>query len=120
MLRSATAQMLPPCPPSPPSGPPRGTYFSRRKDAAPLPPSPAITSMTASSMNFIARFRSRDPQRSLQWASRLFIPDVEDVALGRVPAPSALPFDPPARERGRRPFDGAVLNEKRAAVRHVV
>src|ERR1700682_3709370 len=53
MFRSAIAQMLPPRPPSPPSGPPRGTYFSRRNDTAPLPPSPAITSMFASSMNFI-------------------------------------------------------------------
>src|SRR5688572_25835245 len=45
--------MLPPRPPSPPSGPPRGTNFSRRKLAAPSPPSPACTSITASSMNFM-------------------------------------------------------------------
>src|SRR5215831_14432999 len=44
--------MLPPSPPSPPSGPPRGTYFSRRNDATPLPPSPATTSIVASSKNF--------------------------------------------------------------------
>ncbi len=51
--------MLPPRPPSPPSGPPRGTYFSRRNDTAPLPPSPAITSIVASSMNFIAAALAR-------------------------------------------------------------
>src|SRR5712692_9505344 len=45
--------MLPPRPPSPPSGPPRGTYFSRRKDAEPSPPLPAMTSIFASSKNFI-------------------------------------------------------------------
>src|SRR3954469_19339894 len=53
MFTSATAQMLPPRPPSPPSGPPMGTNFSRRKDALPSPPLPAITSMRASSKNFI-------------------------------------------------------------------
>src|SRR5262245_60315230 len=53
MLRSATASTLPPRPPSPPSGPPRGTYFSRLKLTAPLPPFPAWTSMFASSMNFM-------------------------------------------------------------------
>src|SRR5438105_6514944 len=47
--------MLPPRPPSPPSGPPRGTYFSRRKDAEPSPPLPAMTSILASSKNFIGR-----------------------------------------------------------------
>src|SRR5438552_17505700 len=50
---SASAWMLPPRPPSPPSGPPRGTYFSRRKDAEPSPPAPAMTSILASSKNFI-------------------------------------------------------------------
>src|SRR5437868_6902707 len=54
MFMSATAQMLPPRPPSPPSGPPMGTYFSRRKEALPSPPLPAMTSMRASSKNFIA------------------------------------------------------------------
>src|SRR3982750_728504 len=53
MFASATAQMLPPRPPSPPSGPPMGTNFSRRKDALPSPPLPAITSMRASSKNFM-------------------------------------------------------------------
>src|SRR3954468_18016924 len=53
MLPSATAYTLPPRPPSPPSGPPRGTYFSRRKLTTPFPPLPAWISITASSMNFI-------------------------------------------------------------------
>src|SRR5688500_15970618 len=43
--------MFPPRPPSPPSGPPRGTYFSRRNDADPLPPSPAFTQILARSMS---------------------------------------------------------------------
>src|SRR5579863_10133739 len=41
----------PPLPPSPPEGPPRGTNFSRRKAMQPLPPSPALTRIVASSMN---------------------------------------------------------------------
>src|SRR5208337_3386993 len=41
----------PPRPPSPPEGPPRGTNFSRRKAMQPLPPSPALTRILASSMN---------------------------------------------------------------------
>src|SRR5260221_9336793 len=53
-FESAMARMLPPRPPSPPSGPPRGTNFSRRKDAEPSPPLPAITSMRASSKNFMS------------------------------------------------------------------
>src|SRR5271167_2858004 len=47
----------PPSPPSPPDGPPRGTYFSRRKARQPLPPSPAFTRIVASSMNMrVLRF----------------------------------------------------------------
>src|SRR5580658_9941821 len=41
----------PPSPPSPPLGPPRGTYFSRRKARQPLPPSPALTRIRTSSIN---------------------------------------------------------------------
>src|SRR5262249_13372462 len=41
----------PPRPPSPPLGPPRGTYFSRRKLRQPLPPSPALTLIVARSTN---------------------------------------------------------------------
>src|SRR5437016_6112080 len=48
------AEPEPPSPPSPPLGPPRGTYFSRRKLMQPLPPSPASTRISTSSMNFIA------------------------------------------------------------------
>src|SRR5208282_3310447 len=44
-------QMSPPLPPSPPEGPPRGTNFSRRNAMQPLPPSPALTRILASSMN---------------------------------------------------------------------
>src|SRR5579862_3809806 len=43
--------MSPPLPPSPPEGPPRGTHFSRRKAMQPLPPSPALTLIFASSIN---------------------------------------------------------------------
>src|SRR5437764_8053556 len=43
--------MSPPLPPSPPEGPPRGTYFSRRNAMQPLPPSPALTRILASSIN---------------------------------------------------------------------
>src|ERR1041384_6298343 len=43
--------MSPPLPPSPPEGPPRGTYFSRRKATQPLPPSPAFRRILASSTN---------------------------------------------------------------------
>src|SRR3569832_224237 len=48
---SATTMMLPPSSPSPPEGPPYGTPSSRRNAAEPLPPSPAVTAMLASSMN---------------------------------------------------------------------
>src|SRR5580658_2228037 len=47
----ATRTTSPPCPPSPPLGPPRGTYFSRRKARQPLPPSPAFTRIFTSSIN---------------------------------------------------------------------
>src|SRR5882672_2588511 len=43
----------PPSPPSPPSGPPLGTYFSRRKETHPSPPSPALTWIMASSTNMM-------------------------------------------------------------------
>src|SRR5271156_3769444 len=43
--------MSPPLPPSPPEGPPRGTYFSLRKATQPLPPSPALMEILASSAN---------------------------------------------------------------------
>src|SRR5690242_4997043 len=46
--------MSPPRPPSPPEGPPRGTNFSRRKAMHPLPPSPALIRMIASSINMLS------------------------------------------------------------------
>ena len=50
-LSEDSIRMSPPWPPSPPEGPPRGTNFSRRKAMQPLPPSPALTRILASSMN---------------------------------------------------------------------
>ena len=44
----------PPRPPSPPSGPPRGTCASRRKVAAPSPPSPARALILTRSRNIAA------------------------------------------------------------------
>ena len=41
----------PPLPPSPPLGPPRGTYFSLRKETIPSPPAPEITIIFALSIN---------------------------------------------------------------------
>src|SRR6185295_16322495 len=107
MLRSATANTLPPRPPSPPSGPPRGMYFSRRNDAAPFPPSPAMTSISASSMNFTPCTSSR------------LVLQIKHVAFGRVTAAATLPVDAPARQRGCCAADRAVLNEQRAAVGHL-
>src|SRR5580704_696906 len=43
--------MSPPLPPSPPSGPPRSTYFSRRNETHPFPPSPALTRILTLSTN---------------------------------------------------------------------
>src|SRR5262249_17686877 len=39
----------------PPSGPPRGTYFSRRKLQQPAPPSPPLTKMVTRSTNMASR-----------------------------------------------------------------
>src|SRR5436305_6636372 len=44
----------PPRPPSPPERPPRGTNFSLRKATHPLPPSPALMRIFASSINTVA------------------------------------------------------------------
>src|SRR5712691_11829805 len=52
--------MLPPWPPSPPEGPPRGTYFSRRKATQPLPPLPAFTNILASSTNTGIKLQKKD------------------------------------------------------------
>src|SRR5690606_5954396 len=71
VLRSATAKMLPPRPPSPPSGPPLGMNFSRRKLATALPPLPAMTSMVASSTNFICLPEAKKPCRMRQGFCRV-------------------------------------------------
>src|SRR6266850_2863854 len=56
----------PPRPPSPPEGPPRGTNFSRRKATHPLPPSPALTRILASSMNIVLVAARQTAQRYQQ------------------------------------------------------
>src|SRR5215471_6706180 len=72
LWRSLESMMTsPPRPPSPPEGPPRGTNFSRRKAMQPLPPSPALTRILASSMNMIRRM-------ILQWTR----PSVANLARG--------------------------------------
>src|SRR4051794_36089672 len=53
LFTSASKITEPPAPPSPPSGPPLGTYFSRRKETHPSPPSPAFTWIIASSTNMV-------------------------------------------------------------------
>ena len=53
----ATRITLPPSPPSPPSGPPKGTYFSRRKLTQPSPPLPASKQTTTSSTNIVSRIK---------------------------------------------------------------
>ena len=50
-LGSAVKQTSPPLPPLPPLGPPRGSYFSRRKLTQPSPPLPPWTYILASSKN---------------------------------------------------------------------
>src|SRR6476660_1006321 len=99
MLRSATAKTLPPRPPSPPSGPPRGMYFSRRKDTAPLPPSPAWTSIMASSMNFMDsglaglafRFALVEPEAFVAIAGSMAFPDERPSRFRKVVVvPAAL------------------------------
>src|SRR5579864_2541889 len=65
--------MSPPLPPSPPEGPPRGTNFSRRKAMQPLPPSPALTRILASSMNMGKVFdqtKKPRPEGEAAWRGR--------------------------------------------------
>src|SRR6476646_7040737 len=52
-LGSTWRKIEPPRPPSPPSGPPQGTNFSRRKEAEPFPPSPALINIFALSYNML-------------------------------------------------------------------
>ena len=79
LWRSLDSMMTsPPLPPSPPEGPPRGTYFSRRKAMQPLPPSPALTRIFASSMNTVdpvgggqpSHKPRRDCRPRLSWPSK--------------------------------------------------
>jgi len=60
----------PPLPPSPPEGPPRGTNFSRRKATQPLPPSPALTRIVASSMNMASAITGQPSERPACVAGR--------------------------------------------------
>src|SRR5262249_30629952 len=69
MPGSTCSTTSPPSPPSPPFGPPRGTYFSRRKLMQPSPPSPASTRTRTSSTNFmiaamVAQGAARPQRRS--------------------------------------------------------
>src|SRR5215469_1857443 len=61
----ATARTMtsPPSPPSPPSGPPRGTYFSRRKLQQPAPPSPPLTKSVTRSTNIVIHCGISYPHR---------------------------------------------------------
>src|SRR5438128_9715990 len=71
--------MLPPSPPSPPSGPPRGTYFSRRKLTQPAPPSPPLTKTSISSTNM--------PGTAARGARRTSHRVGGDAHVARIPAP---------------------------------
>ena len=56
-------------PPSPPSGPPRGTYFSRRRLEQPSPPLPACNSIWTRSTNILPGMQvggKRKPNRMQQ------------------------------------------------------
>src|SRR3546814_10901984 len=48
---TASTHTSPPRPPSPPFGPPNSMNFSRRKATQPLPPSPLLVKIFASSRN---------------------------------------------------------------------
>src|SRR5690348_13243464 len=107
--------MLPPRPPSPPSGPPRGTYFSRRKDADPSPPLPAITSIFASSKNFMALAGKRHANAERDEGEPG--ENVQSLADPRAPAD---PRPDPAREDRDRAEDHRRLHhEDRAEQRHL-
>src|SRR5438445_2143794 len=96
--------MLPPRPPSPPSGPPRGTNFSRRNEALPSPPWPAITSIFASSKNFIEIKKPR--------AGRGSFVDEEPLRLRRLDRHGGLAVRPVLRVlhvAGDRGEQGVVL-----------
>src|SRR6516225_3705670 len=80
----------PPRPPSPPEGPPRGTNFSRRKAMQPLPPSPALTRILASSTNM-----RNSSHRSVVRRPRLYASSPQ-IAIGRDQTALAPPgLNPP-------------------------
>src|SRR5215469_6689354 len=93
----ATARTItsPPSPPSPPSGPPRGTYFSRRKLQQPGPPSPPLTYRITRSTNMgwkiLVRIyqlviRDHDSRRHLkgvQLPGRRVLPSIPSTWRGR-------------------------------------
>src|SRR5579862_5458391 len=96
--------MLPPLPPSPPEGPPRGTLSSRRIAFDPSPPSPALTSIVASSMNCTAVVRNRAPAARGQLRYRA--PRVRRDDLG------------PRRRRGGGPAGPAGVGRDRGGRGH--
>src|SRR6476469_7754733 len=103
--------MLPPRPPSPPSGPPRGTYFSRRNETAPLPPPPAMTSIFASSMNFIYVYHASAGIRSPGSGGRRRAREQQE-AFGVVAAPVTFPDLLPRRIRRRIAVVAADLQQQ--------
>src|SRR6185503_1466398 len=105
----------PPFPPSPPSGPPRGTHASRRKETQPLPPSPALILIFASSRNMGGRgypFRPQKQGRSGRCRVR-YEDDAPDRARARLPGSRrpdregrGLSRSRPEGEDGPLPADG--------------
>ena len=103
-LASAMASTWPPRPPSPPSGPPNSLYFSWRKEAQPLPPSPAATSIVASSTNFIISFLEVPTQKGPQL--RALFQCLADGCLRRSPQ---RPIGRRAASRPIIPYAGVML-----------
>src|SRR6478735_5617660 len=77
---SATANTWPPRPPSPPLGPPNSLYFSWRNETQPFPPSPAATSMKASSTNFMVLSGGKTKPRQV---GALSLPGAGEINSGR-------------------------------------
>src|SRR5437016_5279073 len=98
----------PPCPPSPPDGPPKGTYFSRRKAEQPLPPRPPVTCRSTSSTNAVLTFRAGRRRASLRRFGRQR-DDGDELA----PAPAVAVLD----VAGRGGEQGVVLAASDVAAR---
>src|SRR5258708_7730364 len=90
--------MLPPLPPSPPEGPPRGTYFSRRKATQPLPPSPAFTKILASSTNTGIGLQKKDNISELR---RYEMPERRPLPHAALAQASCLDSRDPCNRDGR-------------------